>query len=473
MTTRGGLQWSSRFVFLMAAVGCAVGLGNIWRFPYTAGVNGGGAFVLIYLGAVALLALPVLMAELLIGRRGAAGPPAAIAVVARESGRSQNWRWMGIILGGMGAVLALSFYAVVGGWTMAYAFKMAAGQLQQITAGGAETVFNDLNSSPAELLTWFTIFIGATIFISAKGLHAGIERAVKFMMPALFVMLIIMVIYAGVVGDLGRALSFLFTPDFSKLNATVVMGAFGQAFFSVSVGITNMMAYGAYIGRNTNLPQASLIIVGVDTLVAVMAGLAIFPIVFMYGLDPAGGPGLVFMTLPFAFGQIPGGLIFGTLFFVLLCFAALTSSISMLEPPVSWLRDATSLSRRAAATLMGGISFTLGLLAALSFNVLSDTHPLGSIRIFAGKTFFDLFDYLVTNIMMPLGGILIAVFAGWLMKSKFSHDELFAGQHPVVHRFWLVLVRFLAPAILGLVFIEMASGQSIFAWLAAIAGNSP
>lgn len=473
MTTTGRLQWSSRFVFLMAAVGCAVGLGNIWRFPYTAGVNGGGAFVLVYLGAVALLALPVLMAELLIGRRGAAGPPAAIAAVAQESGRSLHWRWMGVVLGGVGSVLALSFYSVVGAWTIAYAFKMAAGQLQQITADGAKVVFDDLNASPEMLLAWFAVFIGITIFISSRGLRAGIERAVKFMMPALFVMLIIMVIYAAVVGDMRRALSFLFTPDFSKLNATVVMSAFGQAFFSVSVGITNMMAYGAYIRRDTNLPQASLIIVGVDTLVALMAGLAIFPIVFMYGLDPAGGPGLVFMTLPFAFGQIPGGLIFGTLFFVLLFFAALTSSISMLEAPVSWLRDATSLSRRAAAALMGGVSFFLGILAALSFNVLSDIHPLGSMRIFAGKTFFDLFDYLVTNIMMPLGGILIAVFAGWLMKSTFSHDELFAGRNAILHRLWLVLVRFLAPVILGLVFIEMASGKSIFDLFAAIAGKSP
>lgn len=457
MSTPARLQWSSRFVFLMAAVGCAVGLGNIWRFPYTAGVNGGGAFVLVYLGAVAVLALPVLMAELLIGRRGAAGPPAAIAAVAQESGRSRHWRWMGIVLGGMGAVLALSFYSVVGAWTIAYAFKMAAGQLQQITAGDAAIIFDDLNASPRVLLAWFVVFIGATIFISARGLHAGVERAVKFMMPALFVMLVIMVIYATVVGDLGRALSFLFTPDFSKLNPTVVMGAFGQAFFSVSVGITNMMAYAAYMGRDTNLPQASVIIVGVDTLVALMAGLAIFPIVFMYGLEPDAGPGLVFMTLPFAFGQIPGGLIFGTLFFVLLFFAALTSSISMLEAPVSWLRDATSLSRRAAATLAGGVSFFLGILAVLSFNVLSDIHPLGSISIFADKTFFDLFDYLVTNIMMPLGGILIAVFAGWIMKSVFSHDELFAGRNAIVHRLWLVLVRFLAPVVLGLVFIDMAT----------------
>ncbi len=458
MTTSGGLQWSSRFTFLLAAVGCAVGLGNIWRFPYTAGISGGGAFVLIYLAAVALLALPVLMAELMIGRRGAAGPPAAIAAVARESGRSANWRWMGIILGGVGAILALSFYAVVGAWTIAYTFKMASGQLQQVTAQDATRIFNVLTGSPGDLLAWFTAFFAATIFISARGLHAGVEKAVKFMMPTLFVMLLIMVAYAATVGDMARTLSFLFTPDFSKINVQVIMAAFGQAFFTVSVGITNMMAYGAYIQRDTKLPQASVIIVGADTAVALLAGLAIFPIIFMYGLEPEAGPGLVFMTLPFAFSQMPGGLIFGTIFFVLLFFAALTSSIAMLEAPVSWLRDATSLSRRNAALLAGSVSFVLGILAALSFNVLSDTHPLGAISIFEGKTFFDLFDFLVTNIMMPIGGILIAVFAGWLVKTKYSRDEFFGDRDSIAHYIWLFLVRFLAPLVLLYVFIDMTMG---------------
>lgn len=455
MTTSGGLQWSSRFTFLMAAVGCAVGLGNIWRFPYTAGVSGGGAFVLVYLGAVLVFALPVLIAELMIGRRGAAGPPAAIAAVAAESGRSTQWRWMGIVLGAVGATLALSFYAVVGAWTMAYAFKMGSGQLQQITAGDAERVFSALSGSPGSLLPWFTVFFAATIFISARGLRAGIEKAVKFMMPALFVMLVVMVIYATTVGDMRQTLHFLFNPDFSKITTKVVMAAFGQAFFSVSVGITNMMAYAAYMRKDTQLPQASVIIVGADTLVALLAGLAVFPIIFMYGLEPGAGPGLVFMTLPFAFGQITGGLIFGTVFFVLLFFAALTSSIAMLEAPVSWLRDATNLTRRSASLLAGSVSFTLGLLAALSFSVLSGFHPLGAIDMFAGKTFFDLFDFLVTNVMMPIGGILIAVFAGWVVKTQFSGEE-FGGRGSIAHTAWLFLVRFVAPIILGYVFYDMA-----------------
>jgi NSS family neurotransmitter:Na+ symporter len=457
MTTSSGLKWSSRFTFIMAAVGCAVGLGNIWRFPYSAGVNGGGAFVLVYLAAVILLALPLLMAELLVGRRGGASPPEAIAKVATESGRSGNWRWMGILLGGIGAIMVLSFYSVVGGWTLAYSFKMIAGQLQGISAENAQMVFNELTSSPGTLLAWFTLFIGLTIFISARGLHAGIERAVSLMMPALFLMLVAMVIYAAVVGDFGAALQFMFRPDFEKLNATIVLGAFGQAFFSVSVGITNVMAYGAYLERQTSLPQSSAIIVGADTLVAIFAGLAIFPIIFSYGLEPGAGPGLVFITLPFAFGQIPGGVLFGSIFFVLLFFAALTSSIAMMEPPVSWLTDATRLSRRAAALVSGSISFVLGLLAALSFNLLGDFHPLGAIPIFADKTFFALFDYFVTNLLMPVGGILIAVFAGWVVKRNFTAEELFGGQEAVAYRVWLFLLRFVAPVVLAYTLYDMAT----------------
>lgn len=458
MTTTSGMHWSSKFTFIMAAVGCAVGLGNIWLFPYTAGVSGGGAFVLIYLAAVVVLALPVLMAELMIGRRGAAGPPAAIAAVARESGRSSHWRWMGVIFGGGGAIIALSFYAVVGGWTMAYAWKMAAGQLQQIDARQSQLIFDQLNGEPGSLLPWFTAFFAATVLISARGLQAGIEKAVKFMMPALFVMLVAMVVYAAVVGDFARAINFLFAPDFSKVDSQVVLRAFGQAFFTVSVGLTNMMAYGAYIERSTKLPGASAIVVAADTGVALLAGLAIFPIIFLYGLEPGAGEGLVFMTLPFAFGQIPGGLVFGTLFFVLLFFAALTSSIGMLESPVSWLRDATNLTRRSAALLAGSISFFLGLFAVLSFSVLADFHPLGAISIFENKRFFELFIYIVTSVMMPVGGILVAVFAGWLVKKQFSKDELFDGKDSILYRVWLIGVRYVAPAILAFVLIDVVRG---------------
>jgi len=345
----------------MATIGCSVGLGNIWLFPYTVGVNGGGAYVLVYLAAVILLAYPLLMAELMIGRRGGVSPPAAIAAVATESGWSANWRWMGILLGGIGGITILAFYSVVGGWTLAYSFKMITGQLQGVTAASAGTVFSDLTSSPASLLTWFFLFIALTIFISTRGLHAGIEKAVKFMMPALFVMLLVMVVYSAIVGDFGATVSFMFKPDFEKLNTNIVLGAFGQAFFSVSVGVTNLMAYGAYIDRTTNLPRSAGIIAGADTLVALAAGFAIFPIVFGFGMEAGAEEGLVFISLPVAFAQVSGGLIFGAVFFILLFFAALTSSISMMEPPVTWLSETTGWSRRSAALLSGGISLVLGI----------------------------------------------------------------------------------------------------------------
>ena len=449
------VRWSSRFAFLMAAVGSAVGLANIWRFPYTAGVSGGGAFVLVYLGAVILLALPLVIAELTLGRRGKAAPPQAIRNVAVESGRSPHWGWMGVILGGIGGMMALSFYAVVGGWTMSYVFEMASGRLNGATTETAQAAFEGLNGNPWALLTWFSIFIGATILISARGIRAGVEKAVKLMMPALFVMLLIMVGYAVKVGEFGQAVRFLFTPDFSKLNAGIVMAAFGQAFFSVSVGLTSLVAYGSYIRRTTSIPQSGLIIVSVDTLVALMAGLAIFPIIFAFGLEPDAGPGLVFITLPFVFGGIPAGQLFGTMFFLLLLFAAITSSIGMLEAPVSWLAERTRLNRTGAALLAGSISWFLGVFAVLSQNRLADFYPLDAIAIFSGKTFFDLFDFLVINIIMPLGGILIAIFTGWLMHRKFSQEELYGDSPSIWYGAWRFLLRFVAPLVLFAVFVDM------------------
>jgi NSS family neurotransmitter:Na+ symporter len=364
---------------------------------------------------------------------------------------------MGILLGGIGAVMALGFYCVVGGWTLAYAIKAASGQLQNLDAAASTQMFRDLSATPGSILPSFIAFTLLTIFISSRGLHAGIEKAVKFMMPALFVMLVAMVIYAAVIGDFGAAAQFLFAPDFSKIDSTVVLAAFGTAFFSVSVGITNMMAYGSYVERNTNLPRSATIIVVADTTVALLAGLAIFPIVFMAGLEPAGGGGLAFESLPIAFGQIPGGLIFGTVFFVLLFFAALTSSIGMLEPPVSWLTDAFNFSRQKAAMIAGAIAFALSLAAALSFNVLSGFQPLGDIAIFKDKIVFEVIVYFVTQVIMPAGGILVTIFAGWVMQRKFSADEMFGGEEPLVYKVWLFIVRFVAPVLLALVLWDVAT----------------
>ena len=449
------LEWSSRLVFIMACVGGAVGLGNIWMFPYKAGTNGGGAFVLIYIAAVMLLALPVCIAELMIGRRGGGGPPNAIARVAIESGHSKNWRWMGVILAGVGAIFALSFYSVVGGWTVAFAVKTATGQISGLEPDQIINLFDELNSNPVELYTWFCVFIGMTVYISSRGLHKGLEQAVKLMMQALFIMLIITVIYAAIIGDFAAALSFLFTPDFSKVDTQIVMTAFGQAFFSVSVGLTNLVAYGAYLKKEVNIPESATIICGADSLVAILAGLAVFPIIFANGIEPSSGPGLVFQALPLAFAQTSGGLIFGALFFILLFFAALTSSIAMIEAPVSWLCDETKLSRRMSAITVGAAGFVLGSLAALSFNVFSDIRPLSGIAMFSEKGFFDMFATIASDIIMPLGGLMIALFSGWVVKRKYSLEELFEDKNSRFHAIWLFLVRYFAPFLLILLFYQI------------------
>jgi NSS family neurotransmitter:Na+ symporter len=451
MTTSSGLHWTSRRAFLMASVGCAVGLGNIWLFPYQAGANGGGAFVLVYLAAIIGLGLPVLLAEIMLGRRGAAAPPDGLAALAKESGRSEKWRWMGIVLGAVGALLALGFYCVVGGWTIAYTFKAISGQFQQLDGASSGALFNTLSSTPGAILPWFLGFTLLTIFISSRGLHAGIEKTVKLLLPALFAMLVALVLYSVFFGEFGAALSFLFKPDFSKITSQVALAAIGTAFFSVSVGITNMMAYGSYIEKKTNLPESATLVLIADTLVAMLAGLAIFPIVFMAGIEPSAGPGLAFVSLPVAFGQVPGGMIVGTMFFALLFFAALTSSIGMMEPPVSWLRDSFNLSRQKAALFAGGTALILSLCAALSFNVLGDVRILGNLALFADKTIFEFFVYVVTQVIMPAGGVLVAIFAGWIVKRQFSADELYGGNETLAYKAWLFIIRFVAPVLLTFV----------------------
>ncbi|QFU21888.1 sodium-dependent transporter [Shewanella eurypsychrophilus] len=449
-------QWSSKLGFLFAAVGSAVGLANIWRFPYAAGENGGGAFVVIYILAVVVIVLPILMAELLVGRRGQMSPPNAIAAVAKEAGRSLNWRWMGLF-GVVAAVLIFSFYTVVGGWTIAYVFKSGSGELAQADYAAMQATFDGLNASAGELFLWASAFLLITVFVSARGVKAGIEKAVKVLMPALFIMLIGLVVFAAIQGDFIRAAKFLFVPDFSKINSDVILEAIGQAFFSIGVGITNLMAYGAYLDRQTSIPRASMTIITADTLVALLAGMAIFPIVFAYGMDPSGGPGLVFMTLPFAFNQMPGGGVIGPMFFLLLFFAALTSAISMMECAVAWLREKTSWSRRKAAVACGGASWALGLLSIFSFNILSGVHPLGFIDKFAGKTFFDLFDFFITSLMMPLCSIFVAIFAGWVLPKAMTADELDEKEMPFAYKAWRFLIRFVAPVGLGLVFLSMVT----------------
>jgi len=430
----------------MAAIGAAVGLGNIWKFPYTAGVSGGGAFVLIYVAAVVTIAVPIVMAELLIGRRARRSPVNSFRRLAEQSGASRAWQvagWLGVVA----AFLILSFYSVIAGWAIAYVPKLASGAFSGADAALTADRFSHLLASPWELLLWHTVFMALTVFIIARGVQNGIESAVKFLMPTLFCMLLLMVAYAAVAGDFDTGLRFMFAVDFSKVDGGVVLSAVGQAFFSVSVAMGLLITYGAYLPETVDIPRAALIIAMADTLVAVLAGLAIFPLVFGNSLDPAEGPGLIFVTLPIAFGNMPAGSIFGTLFFVLLVFAALTSSIALLEPAVSWAEEHSKIKRSVSATVTGVLVWITGLLSLFSFNLLRDFKPL-ELGPLAGKTLFDLLDYFTSNLMLPVGGILISLFAGWALGSDLTRKELGMGDGPMF-KAWQFLVRFVVPLALA------------------------
>lgn len=441
-------MWSTRLAFILAATGSAVGLGNIWRFPYTAGEYGGGAFVIVYLLCVALIGIPIMMAEIMLGRRGRQSPINTMRALARAEGQSGAWQilgWMGIVAG----FLILSFYSVIAGWTMAYIFRAASGMFSAIDAAGAGAMFDGLVGDAERLLAWHTIFMVMVVLVVARGVAGGLEKSVRILMPALFVLLLVMVGYAAQTGDFAGAARYLFEPDFAELKdkaGEAILSAMGQAFFSLSLGMGAIMIYGSYLKRDSSIAQNTVLVASLDTLVALLAGLAIFPIVFAHGLAPDSGPGLIFQTLPIAFGEMPGGAFFGSLFFVLLLFAAWTSAISLLEPLVAWLVENQGFSRVRAAVLGGVTVWLLGIACLLSLNAWSE------IKIF-GKGFLDLFDYLTANIMLPLGGVLIAVFAGWLMARASSADELQMGEG-IAYRLWSLLIRYVAPIGVAIVLLN-------------------
>ena len=449
------VTWSSRVSFLLAAVGAAVGLGNIWKFPYVTGVNGGGAFVIVYVGAAALVAIPILIAELAIGRRGRRSPPRAMSTVAVESQRSAHWG----LVGGAGVLvgfLILTFYAVIAGWAMAYVWPTLTGTFTGTDATGSGEHFAALLASPWLLAFWSAAFLALNALITSRGLKAGIERAINVLMPALFAALLIVIGYAAIEGDFGAAVAFLFEPDFSKITGPVVLAAIGQAFFSIGVGMGIMMVYGSYLPKDISLARSAFLIAGADTLVAVLAGLAIFPLVFANGLDPGEGAGLIFVTLPIAFGNMPAGGLFGALFFVLLVVAAVTSSIALIEAVLAWLAERYGWSRGRAAWTVCAIAWVLSLATVFSFNLWADVRPLGAFERFSAMTAFDLIDYATSNVMMPLVAFLIAVFVGWFMRRAPACDELGLGEGFHFSAWRLVLLRWIAPAaILGILLASL------------------
>jgi len=409
MAAAGGAQanWSSRFAFLMASVGFAVGLGNIWRFPYVTGENGGAAFVIIYLACAFGIGVPILIAELMIGRRGQASPPKAMEVVASESGRSRHWR----LVGGMGLLAAYTIeivYAVVVGWVLWYLFKAVTTGFADVDAVSASADFSAVLASNSGMLFWTLAGLAITGFIIYSGVKDGIERAVSVMMPLMFLLLVGLALYNIFAGGFGEAVAWLFTPDFSKIGPAAVLAAIGQAFFSIGVAMGGMMTYGSYLPRSISISHSVLIIVIADTMVALLAGLVIFPAVFNYGLDPAAGAGLIFQTLPVAFAQMPGGYLFSVLFFLMLSVAGITSMVGLIESINSWVEERFGISRHKSALLVVGSIAVFSVLSILSYNVLGDLNlGRGNIN--------DTLDYFSNQILLPVGGLLIAIFAGWFV----------------------------------------------------------
>jgi NSS family neurotransmitter:Na+ symporter len=436
-------KWSSATVFMLATVGAAVGLGNLWRFPFVAGQNGGAAFVLIYIGFVLLLGLPVMMAELAMGRRGGGSPVASMRHLAQEAGTSSFWLsigWISILI----PLVGLSYYSVVGGWSIDYVFMAAANAFADFTGQESQNTFNLVLASPWRVLFFHALFIASGVIVVARGVGKGIEAVSKYMMPALFAILIILVINSIFNADIARGIDFLFNPQFDKITPNVVFMAMGQAFFSLAIGVGVMLTYGAYVPASISLPKAAFVIALADTGVAILAGVAIFPVVFASDLDPAGGPGLIFVTLPVAFGGMQGGYIVGLLFFILLFFAAYSSVLGMLEPVVSYLEEHRGYSRPKMAMLTGLCSWFIGIAACLSFNVWADVRLLDWVPYLADKSIFDLLDFFIANFLLPLNAMLIALFAGWMMTKQSILQEL-GVQNPVAAGFLRFALRYIAP----------------------------
>ena len=371
-------SWIGKWTFILAATGSAVGLGNIWGFPYKAGTNGGGAFVLIYLGCILIIGIPIMISEIILGRRSGNSPINAMRYIAIESNRSSSWQivgWSGIFAG----ILILSFYSVIAGICLNYIFISA-------TSSGAISSpeqFSNVISSPINLILWHTVFMILTALIVSAGIKDGIGRMVKILMPLLGFLMIFMVIYSIINGDFSSAISFLFAPDFSNVTSDTLLQAMGQAFFSLSLGMGSIMAYGAYMPKEQKVVGTSFTVASLDTLIAILAGLAIFPIIFAFNLEPNSGPGLVFVSMLSAFNQMQFGQFIGPLFFILLSVAALSSSISLLEPGVAYMSEENILSRKGSAQIISFFVWVLGIGSALSFNVWSDFSLIG------GRNFLD------------------------------------------------------------------------------------
>lgn len=403
VTTDSRGNWGSKIGFIFAAAGSAVGLGAIWKFPYVAGSNGGGVFLLVYLACVFTVGIIMMMSEMMIGRISKRSATSALRKLG--GGKWHYVGWMMVLC----VFLILGFYSVVGGWAIAYVFEAIRGDILVTDGAELENMFGSFIGNPLAAMAYTLVFLGITVSIVIAGVQSGIERICKILMPVLFILMIFLAFRSLTLPGAIDGLIYLVTPDWSKLTVNMFLEALGLAVFSLSVGAGLMIAYGSYLGKGTKIVGSSLWIASLAILAAVLAGLMILPAVFAFGVDPGAGPGLTFITMPALFAQMAGGQFFAILFFLLLLFAAVTSSISILEPAVAFLIDEYGLSRKkATATVAAANYLILGIPAALSFGVLAD------VSIF-GRNPFDIMDYVASNLLMPLGGMFAAVFVGWII----------------------------------------------------------
>ena len=439
-------QWSSWRGFLLSAIGFSVGLGNIWRFPYVAGENGGSAFVIIYLLCAFAIGLPLLVSELAIGRLGRRDPAGSYRAVASRADRSPLWGTVGSLAIAC-VFVVLSFYTVLAGWTFDYFARGVAGRFEGLDATASTEMFAGLMQNPLRLLFWHTAVSLLVVVIIRRGVQEGVERAAKILMPILFGSILVMVVYSAVAGDIVTAAAFLLEPDFAAVTPKTVMIAAGQAFFSVGVAMATMITFGSYLPDHVSIPKSAVIIIFADTGVAVLAGFVIFPLVFAFGLAPTEGAGLIFQTLPIAFGQMPGGLLFGALFFLLLMIAALSSCLGGAEAVVSWIDERFNISREKGVLLFVGTVWFVGIATIMSLGEWSDFYPLGFIPALAEETIFDVFEWLAANILLLIGAALTSIFFGWLVPRQLKLDGL-GIKDGAFYAYANAMMRYVIPPIL-------------------------
>ena len=433
-------QWGSKIGFILAAAGSAIGLGNIWKFPYLAGENGGGAFVLVYLICVLVLGLPIMIAEIVIGRHTEKDPVGAFKIIAEGRRRWELVGYLGVATG----FLILTFYCTVGGWTIGYVIKSLTGAISQMgDTKAAESAFAEFVQNPFTMVFYHFLFIGITMLIVIGGIKKGIEKWNKILLPMLFIIILVLIVRSLTLEGSSKGLLFYLKPDFSKITIKVVIEAMGQCFFSLSLGMGAMITYGSYLKKNEKILNSALQIAGLDTLAAFLAGLAIFPAVFAVGMTPDKGPGLTFNILPVVFAKMYFGAVFSTLFFLLLLIAAITSNISLLEVVVAYLTDEKGWSRKKAVLVFGILIFLLGIPASLSFGVMKD------VTVFFGLTYFDFMDTLTTTYMLPIGGLFIALCLGWKYGlHKTAHELDTDTRFFYLKEIWAFTIKYISPVIL-------------------------